>query len=69
MVSQFPEFKPRVRLCTDIRAPAWDSPSLSAPPLLTPSLSLSKEIDKLKKKKFGEPGWLSRLSVRLLLRS
>ena len=36
------EFKPRVRLCADITEPAWDSlsPSLSALPLLSLSLSL-----------------------------
>ena len=36
------EFKPRAGLCADNIEPAWDSlsPSLSAPPLLTYSLSL-----------------------------
>ena len=52
--------KPHVRLCTDSMEPAWDSvsPSLSAPPQLmhTPVCahacvhSLSKQINKLKKK-------------------
>ena len=49
--------------------PASDSvsPSLSAPPLLVLSLSLKNKINI--KKKLGAPGWLSRLSVRLRLRS
>ena len=56
-----PEFEPHIRLCAASAEPAWDflSPSFSAPPLLTFSLSLSK-INKL-----GAPGWPSRLSVRL----
>ena len=35
------EFKPHIGLCADSVAPAWDSlsPSLSAPPMLAPSLS------------------------------
>ena len=39
-----PEVKPWVRFCTDRAEPAWDSvsPSLSVPPPLTLSLSLSK---------------------------
>ena len=43
-------FQPHIGLCDDSMEPAWDSlsPSLSAPPLLTLSLSLSK-INKLKK--------------------
>ena len=38
------EFEPHVRLHADSAEPAWDSlsPSLSAPPLLTLSVSLSK---------------------------
>ena len=38
------EIKPDVGLCTDSTEPAWDSlpPSLSAPPVLTLSLALSK---------------------------
>ena len=45
------EFKPRAGLCADNIEPAWDSlsPSVSAPPLLTHSLSLSK-INKMLKK-------------------
>ena len=41
------EVEPRVRLCTDSVELAWDSlsPSLSVPPLLACSLSLS-EINK-----------------------
>ena len=35
------EIKPCVGLCTDSTEPAWDSVSLSAPPLLVLSLSLS----------------------------
>ena len=44
MISQFYEFKPHVGLCTHSEEPAWDSlsPSLSALPRLTLSLSLSK---------------------------
>ena len=40
------EFKPHVRLCAARAEPAWDclSPSVSAPPLL--SLSLSLKINK-----------------------
>ena len=53
MISQFGEFEPHIRLCADRAEPALDSvsPSFSAPPPLTLSLSLSKEIYKLKKKK------------------
>ena len=42
------EFEPHIRLCADCTEPAWDSltPSLSAPPL--PTLSLSLKINKLK---------------------
>ena len=49
--------------------PASDSvsPSLSAPPLLVHSLSENQT--NIKKQKKGAPGWLSRLSVRLQLRS
>ena len=44
------EFEPHMGLCADSSEPAWDSlsPSLSAPPPLTLSISLSK-INKLKK--------------------
>ena len=45
-------FEPQVRLCADGMKPTWNSlsPSLSAPPLLTWSLSLSEIKNKLKKK-------------------
>ena len=33
------EFEPHVELCTDSVEPIWDSPSLSAPPLLECTLS------------------------------
>ena len=38
------EVEPHIGLCTDSTEPAWDSHShsLSAPPLLTPCLSLLK---------------------------
>ena len=46
-------FEPHVGLCADGREPAWDSfslhLSLSDPPLLKLSLSLSFKINKLKK--------------------
>ena len=53
MISQDLEFEPCVGLCADGVEPAWDSlaPSLSALLLLTRSLSLSKQINKHKKKK------------------
>ena len=35
-------FEPHIWLCAGSAEPAWDSPSLSAPPLLALSLSLSK---------------------------
>ena len=56
-------FEPHVGLCADSVEPAWDSlsPSLSAP--------TSLRINKLKKNLIRAPGWLSRLSVRLQLRS
>ena len=40
------EFNPCVGLCTDSAEPSWDSlsPSLSAPPLLVHSLSLSLSL-------------------------
>ena len=40
------EFEPHIRLCTDSAEPAWDSvsPSLSAPPLLSLSLKINKQI-------------------------
>ena len=44
MISWFHRFKPHVRLCTDSTEPVWDS--LSAPPPLELSLSLSKWINK-----------------------
>ena len=34
------EFEPHIRPCTDSAEPAWNSPSLSAPPLLSHFLSL-----------------------------
>ena len=50
-ISQSREFKSRVWLCADSTEPAWDalSLSLSALPPLTPLLSLSLKISKLKK--------------------
>ena len=39
MISRFHEFEPHIGLCTDSAEPDWDSPSLSAPPLLTLSYS------------------------------
>ena len=50
------EFEPCIRLCVDSEEPAWDSPSpslsLHLPCLhsLVLSLSLSKRVNKLKKK-------------------
>ena len=34
------EFQPHIGICADSLEPAWDSSSLSAPPLLVLSLSL-----------------------------
>ena len=49
MILRFVGSSPRIGLCADSAEPAWDSlsPSLSAPPPLT--LSLSLKINKLKK--------------------
>ena len=59
------EFEPCMGLCTDSTEPTWDSLSPSLPLCHSPARahSLSK-INKI-----GAPGWLSRLSVRLQLRS
>ena len=42
------EFEPHIGLCADSAEPAWDSvsPCLSAPPLLSRTLSLSLKINK-----------------------
>ena len=45
------EFESCIRLCADNTEPAWGSLSpLSAPPLLTLSLSLSLKLKNIKKK-------------------
>ena len=47
------EIKPHIRLCTDSMQPTWDplSPSLSAPPLLSVSLSPSLSLSNKQQKK------------------
>ena len=49
-----PEIEPCLRLCADSVEPAWDSlsPSLSAPPLLSLSLSLPPSLSKTNKQTF-----------------
>ena len=51
MILQFCEFEPQKGLCVDSMEPAWDSPSLSAPPFHTLSLKINKYTLKNEKKK------------------
>ena len=44
------KIEPHVWLCADSEEPAWDSLSLSTPPLLVLSLSLSFKLNKQQKK-------------------